>query len=130
MDNPLAEFPKLRTWAVVGVSADSSKFGHKIYYDLKNAGYRVYGINPRLDELDGDKIYPGLADLPEVPEVVNVVVPPQVAESVVDACLALGVRNIWFQPGAESDKAIAKAEAGGMNVVANACIMIQKQEFV
>jgi uncharacterized protein len=128
--DPIAEFPKYRKWAVVGVSADTNKFGYKIYYDLKKAGYEVYGVNPNLSVLEGDTIYPSLRDLPEVPEVVNVVVPPRMGVFIVQDCLALGIKNIWFQPGAESDEAIEKAKQGGMTVVHDACIMIQKQAFV
>jgi predicted CoA-binding protein len=128
--NPLESFPKLRRWAVVGVSQDRSKYGNKIYRDLRDAGYEVYAVNPRLSDVEGDPCYPTLASLPNKPEVVDLVVPPQVGESVVAECLELGIQNIWFQPGSESDAAIAKAEAGGMTVVANACIMIQKQAWV
>jgi uncharacterized protein len=129
MQNPLEEFPKLRCWVVVGVSEDRSKYGNKIYRDLKDAGYQVYGVNPKLEKIEGDTCYPSLKDLPVVPEVVDLVVPPQVSEKVVDDCLALGIQNIWFQPGSESDIAIEKAEKGGMTVVSNACIMIQKMAW-
>ena len=127
--NPLQDFPTHRRWAVVGVSSNPVKFGNKIYFDLKNAGYDVYGVNPRLAELDGDKIYPTLKELPTVPDVVNVVLPPKLGEAVVDECVELGIQRIWFQPGAESDDVVSKAEAAGMTVVHNACIMIQKQSW-
>ncbi len=129
MGNPLEEFPKMKRWAVVGVSTDREKYGNKIYLDLRNAGYEVYAVNPKLDEVEGDRCYPSLDDVPVTPDVVDVVVPPAVAEKVVEDCLAKGVKNIWFQPGSESDEAIAKAEQGGMTVVSNACIMIQKQNW-
>ncbi|MGE0200271.1 MAG: CoA-binding protein [Candidatus Melainabacteria bacterium] len=125
--NPMEEFPTLKTWAVVGVSADASKYGNKIYLDLRNAGYTVYGVNPKLETIEGDPCYPSLAALPVVPEVVNVVVPPQLGEQVVQDCLDRGITRIWFQPGAESESAVAKAEKAGMAVVHDACIMLQKQ---
>jgi uncharacterized protein len=123
----LQDFAKLKTWAVVGVSADPEKYGNIIYQDLRDANYTVYGVNPKLTEIEGDPCYPSLTSLPLKPDVVNVVVPPKVAERVVDECIALGLTRIWFQPGAESDEAIAKAEAAGLHVVANACIMLEKQ---
>ncbi len=130
MVNGMELFPKLRKWAVVGVSADQSKYGNKIFRDLRDAGYEVYGVNPKLELIEGDKCYNTLADLPVVPEVVNVVVPPQLGVRVVEDCLVKGVQNIWFQPGAESDDAIEMAKKAGMTVVDNACIMIQKEAFV
>lgn len=128
--NPLEEFPKLRCWAVVGVSQDRSKYGNKIYRDLREAGYTVYAVNPKLTEVEGDTCYPNLSALPKTPEVVNLVVPPQATLGVVEECLKLGISRIWFQPGSEDNGAIEKAKAGGMTVVDNACIMIQKEAFV
>ena len=127
MSTPLEEFPKYRTWAVIGVSADREKYGNKIYRDLREAGYQVYGVNPKLAEVEGDPCYASLADLPVVPDVVDVVVPPPVAETVVDACVAQGIKRLWFQPGSESEAAIQKAKAADITVISNACIMIQKQ---
>ena len=124
------EFPRQRRWAVVGVSENREKYGNKIYRDLKAAGYDVYGVNPKIETIEGDRCYASLADLPVKPDVVNVVVPPQAGAAVVADCMALGIRRIWFQPGAESDAAIAQAQAGGMDVVHDACIMIQKQQWV
>lgn len=130
MNAYLEEFPKLRRWAVVGVSEDRSKYGNKIYRDLREAGYTVFAVNPKLGTVEGDPCYPSLSALPDIPEVVDLVVPPAVSEHVVAECLKLGIRRIWFQPGSESDAAIQKAEDGGMAVVANACIMIQKAAWV
>lgn len=127
--NPISDFPKLRKWAVVGVSSDQAKFGNKIYRDMREAGYRVFGINPKLTEIEGDPCYPNLAALPEKPDVVDMVVPPAAGSGIVDECLALGIQNIWFQPGSESEDAIAKAKAGGMTVVSDACIMVQRQDW-
>jgi uncharacterized protein len=126
IENPLASFAKCRVWAVVGVSDNQEKYGNIIYQDLRDSGYTVYGINPKLSQIEGDVCYPNLAALPVIPEVVNLVVPPAVTESVIDECIKLGVTRVWFQPGAEHDGAIAKADAAGLTVVANACIMLEK----
>lgn len=129
MSNYIAEFPKYRKWAVIGVSEDREKYGNKIYRDLRNAGYQVFAVNPKLATVEGDSCYASLKDLPEVPDVVDLVVPPAVSLKVVEECLALGVKRIWFQPGSESEEAVKKAQDGGMEVVYDACIMIQKVAF-
>jgi Predicted CoA-binding protein len=128
-NNPLIDFPKLRTWAVVGATNNRDKFGYKIYHDLKNAGYTVYPVHPKLTELDGDRCYPNLTALPEKPAVVNLVIPPAATAAVVDECIKLDIQNLWFQPGAEDAAAIEKAKAAGLTVVHDACIMIQKQQW-
>ena len=129
MSNYVSEFPKYRKWAVVGVSEDRDKYGNKIYRDLRNAGYQVFAVNPKLSTVEGDPCYPSVKDLPEVPDVVDLVVPPAAATKVVEDCLAIGVKRIWFQPGSESSEAVNMAQAGGMEVVYDACIMIQKVAF-
>lgn len=130
MSNYVAEFPKYRKWAIIGASEDRSKYGNKIYRDMREAGYTVYAVNPKLDTVEGDPCWHSVKDLPEKPDVVDMVVPPPVAERVIEDCLAAGINRVWFQPGSESDAAVEKAKAGGMEVVHDACIMIQKQAWV
>jgi uncharacterized protein len=126
LENPLTDWPTLQPWAVVGVSDNPEKYGHIIYRDLKTSGYRVYGVNPKLTTILGDPCYAALKDLPEVPAVVNLVIPPQATPAVLRECAELGITRVWFQPGAESDDALTLAANLGLNVLANACIMIQK----
>jgi uncharacterized protein len=128
MASLLAEFPQYRCWVVVGVSEDTQKFGHKIYLDLKQAGYEVMGVHPTLKSLDGDPVYSSVLNLPKQPDVANVVVPPRVALSVIDDCVKAGIKRIWFQPGSSSDEVIQKATEAGLDVVYDACIMLQKHE--
>jgi predicted CoA-binding protein len=125
----IADFVNRRVWAVVGASLDPTKFGNRIFRSLRAAGYNVYPINPRGGELDGVPIYASLADLPETPEVVDLVVPPAVTEQVVKEAHELGLTRIWMQPGAESDKAIAYCHAYGMQVVHDACAMVHKRHW-
>jgi uncharacterized protein len=110
-----------KVWAVV-VSNDKFKFGYRVYERLRNAGYTVYGINPHLEELDGEKIYPDLASLPEVPEVVNFVVPPSVTEELILQCAEKGIRYCWLQPGSDSRKALALAADNNVEA-RRSCVM-------
>jgi len=123
----IADFVGRRTWAVVGVSANPTKFGRRIYQDLRRAGYRVYAVNPHETEILGDRVYPNLAALPERPDVVDLVVPPSVSEMIVKEAAAAGIRRVWMQPGAESQRAIEFCRASGIEVVAHACAMVEKR---
>lgn len=129
IEKRIQDFINRRVWAVVGVSQDPAKFGHRIFCDLRSSGYIVYGINPRGGEVDGQPLYPSLADLPEPVEVVDIVVPPHVTEQVVKEAHRLGLNRVWMQPGAESPAAIEWAEARGMKVVHDACAMISKKTW-
>ncbi len=109
--------------AVVGVSSNHAKYGYKIFSTLAGNGFRVEGVNPKLGELEGKRIYPRLKDLPVKPDLVITVVPPSVTETVVDQAAELGIRELWMQPGSESGEAIRKARAKGIAVTYNACFM-------
>jgi len=129
IEKRIQDFINRRTWAVVGVSQDPTKFGNRIYRDLCNAGYIVYGVHPRGGQVDGQPLYPSLADLPEPVEVVDLVVPPHITEQVVQEAHRLGLNRVWMQPGAESEAAIEWAEAHGMEVVHDACAMVSKKRW-
>jgi predicted CoA-binding protein len=120
----VADFVSRPVWAVVGVSTDPAKFGYQIFKSLQEAGYRVYGVNPKAGVVDGQTIYPSLAALPEAPEVVDIVVPPRVTEQVVRECARLGLRRVWMQPGAESEAALRYCHEHGIAVVSGTCAMV------
>jgi predicted CoA-binding protein len=111
-------------WAVVGVSADSSKFGYKVYWRLKKAGYTVYGVNPGLESLNGEKIYRDLASLPQQPEVVNFIVPPEVTAEFVSECAGRGIRYLWLQPGSGSAETLALARKFELTVL-QGCVLVE-----
>lgn len=111
--------------AVVGVSGDASKYGHKIFRDLLNSGYPVKGVNPKGGFVLGRQIYRELAEIEKRPDLVITVVPPAVTEQVVETCNKLGIKQVWMQPGSESPAAFAKAREYGIEVTA-ACFMVQK----
>ena len=113
------------TFAVVGASRDPDKYGFLVYRSLKAAGKTAIPVNPRTGEVDGDRCYPSLSDLPQRPEVVVMIVPPSVTETAVAECARLGITQVWMQPGAESEAAIAACRDNGIHVVAGGpCTMV------
>ncbi len=111
--------------AVVGASKDPDKWGHRLYKYFKGYFKRVYPVNPNADVIDGDKAYSNLSDLPELPDVVDIVVPPEVARDVVREAIKVGVKRIWFQPGSEDEEAISLCLSSGMKVVWGLCLMTE-----
>lgn len=109
--------------AVVGVSRGKG-FGNAALKTLRKGGWRAFPVNAAADEVEGERCFHSIAELPERPGAVLAVVPPAQTEKVVDDCLRLGVKKLWVQQGAESDAAIRRAEAGGMTVVHHACILM------
>ncbi len=115
------------TVAVVGATDDPSKYGGRIYRDLKSKGFTVFAINPNRDSVDGDPAWPSLADLPEAPTIVDFVVPPSVTLRILEEAVELGYTNVWIQPGAEDEAVLAYVEEQGLNSLANACIMVHSR---
>ncbi|RLI31459.1 CoA-binding protein [Candidatus Bathyarchaeota archaeon] len=120
---------KRNVFAVVGASRNPEKYGHQVFKDLMKAGYKVYPINPNADEILGVKCYPSLKDLPEKPDVIDLVVPPQITEKVIRECKELGIKMIWMQPGSESEDAIKFCKENGMDVVHGVCVMIERRKL-
>ncbi|MCI0335876.1 MAG: CoA-binding protein [Planctomycetes bacterium] len=114
-----------KRFAVVGASQDREKYGNKVLRVYMQNNIDAVPINPNADQVEGLTAY---ADLPSVPgdiDGVSIITPPRVTELVVQQALALGIRNIWMQPGAESNAAIELAKHAGANIIAGGpCILI------
>ena len=119
---------KRNVFAVVGVSKDSKKYGNKVYFDLKRAGYTVYPVNPNTNKVSGDKCYPRLRNLPTLPDVVDIVVPPKTTEETVKECKKLGIGKVWMQPGSESKQAIRFCRENNIKVLHGVCVMLERRK--
>jgi predicted CoA-binding protein len=124
MEELIKEFMAKKRFAVVGATDNETKYGNRIFKNLTKRGYEVYPVNPNLKEIEGTKCYPTLTDIPVKVDVVDVVVPPKVTESILKDCKKLGLTNIWLQPGSESDTAIAFCKDNGFKVVYDTCVML------
>jgi len=119
---------KRNVFAVIGVSNNKEKYGNKVYFDLKNAGYKVFPVNPNSSNISGDRCYPRLTKLPVVPDVVDIVVPPKITESTVKECKDLGIGKVWMQPGSESDEAIRFCTENNIKVLHGVCVMLERRK--
>jgi len=85
----------------------------------------VIPVNPRENEVDGLPCVHRIADLPAGVHGLSIVTPPQVGTALVEDAAAHGIKRVWFQPGAESAEALARAKALGMVAIADgACVMV------
>ena len=113
-----------KTLVVFGVSQDPSKYGNKIFKTLRAKGFDVFGINPKGGTAAGANLWPDLASVPAKAEVAIMVIPPAALEDAVQQCIAGGVKEIWFQPGAQSPRAYELAASAGIEAV-DACFMAE-----
>lgn len=115
---------RARPVAVIGASADRAKYGNIVLRNLRARGWTVFAVNPRGGMIEGQPAYLTLDDCPQRPALAVVVTPPAVTMRILAGAARLGVRNIWLQPGAESDAVLAEAARLGLQPVHDACIMV------
>ncbi len=119
-----------RTLAVVGLSDDPRKPSHSVSAYMQRVGYRILPVNPLLTEALGEPAYPSLRALPLRPDVVNVFRLPRFLPALVDDMIALGLANLWIQLGIVHPEVAQTAEAAGIRVVMDRCILIEHRRLV
>lgn len=116
------------TYAIIGASNNQDKYGYKVLMDLHQAGYKVVPINPKGGEIAGLKVYPDLKSYDKKIDTAIFILPPDIAERILPEIKAVGIKTVWFQPGSESREGIKYCQNNGLEYIANACIMIEKNK--
>jgi predicted CoA-binding protein len=117
-----------RTWAVVGCSPDPSRDSHRIAAMLKQRGFDVIPVNPRADEILGERCYPSVRAIPEdvAVDVVDIFRRADQAGEHVDEAIARdGVKGVWMQLGVIDDDAAKRAKRAGLLVAMDRCPAIE-----
>lgn len=114
-----------RTIAVIGLSEVPSKPSHYVSAYMQEQGYKLYPINPLIPEVLGEKSYPTLSDLPIKPDIVDVFRLPKFIPAIVEEMIQLHLSNLWVQQGIINLEAAARAEANGIHVVMDRCLMVE-----
>jgi uncharacterized protein len=109
--------------AVVGLSSNPMRASFGVSEYLKSQGYRIVPVNPNETEVLGEKSYASLLDVPGSIDIVDIFRRPEYVPEVVDQAIQKGARCIWMQEGITHSQAAAKAEASGISVVMNLCIL-------
>lgn len=121
----IKQFLEGNRFAVVGASSNREKYGNKVLRVYQQNKLEVVPVNPAGGEIEGLAAYPDLASIPGTIDGVSIITPPKITDGVVQQALALGIKNIWMQPGAESPTAVELAESAGANVIAGGpCILV------
>jgi len=111
-----------RTIAVVGASDNPDRQSYGVARYLKDAGYRIVPVNPKLNELFGETSYPDLRSIPGPVDVVDIFRTPDAVPEIVEQAIEKKVKVVWMQPGAEHAGAAARARAAGIEVVSGTCM--------
>ncbi|QEG37570.1 CoA-binding protein [Bythopirellula goksoeyrii] len=112
------------TVAIIGASADRSKFGNKSVRAHQAQGYEVFPINPKGGEIEGLTVYTSLAEVPaERLTRVSLYVPPAVGINLLAEIATKGCDELWLNPGSESDELVAAAKEMGLEPIV-ACSIV------
>jgi len=110
--------------ALVGASNNPRKYGNKILLDLISKGHNVYPVNNKEKNIEGIKSYKSVDAIPEIPSIINFVIPPNEGMVVTRDLVEKGYDNFWYQPGAESNKISKFLEVEKKNFIDDMCIMV------
>lgn len=133
-ENPSAEercalLKRVKNIAVVGLSPNPERPSYGVSRAMQGFGYTIIPVHPAAREILGARAYPGLSDVPDAIDLVNVFRRAEHIDEVVDECLRLGLKNLWIQEDIVNEPAALRARQGGMTVVMNRCIYRDYRQY-
>lgn len=122
---------RTKSIAIVGASSNPSRASNFVltYLSSSLCDYDLYPVNPRESEILGHTCYPSLADLPIVPDMVDVFRKADDCPGIADEAVAIGAKTLWLQLGVVSDAAAEIAHGAGLDVVMDRCTKIEHARF-
>src|SRR3954447_20263802 len=117
----VAEQLQMETWAVVGLSNDTSRAAYDVAKFLQGRGKRIVPVHPTAPTVHGESGYATLAEIPFPVDVVDCFVRSSLVGPVVDDAIAVGAKAVWMQLGVVEEAAGGRATAAGLDVVRNKC---------
>lgn len=120
----------VRSVAVVGLSPQPARPSFNVAKALQGFGYRIIPVRPMVDEVLGEKAYPDLESMPEVPDIVDVFRASEHVPEIVDSCIRLGIKNLWLQDGVIHEEAALRAQQAGITVVMDRCMYRDHAQLV
>jgi predicted CoA-binding protein len=109
--------------AVVGLSARPETDSYHVAAYLQRNGYKIIPVNPKYEQVLGEKCYRRLLDVPEAIDIVDVFRRPEAVPEVADQAIAVKAKVLWMQEGIVHNAAAEKARRAGLKVVMNKCIL-------
>jgi predicted CoA-binding protein len=123
-------FENTKTIAVIGLSPDEKKDSHRVAKYLKEAGFKIFPVYPKGDEILGEKVYRSLAEIPEQVDMVDIFRKASFVSVIVEESIKRGdVKTVWAQKGIINNEAGEKAISNGLSFVQNYCTMVEHREI-
>ncbi|MGC1953771.1 MAG: CoA-binding protein [Gammaproteobacteria bacterium] len=116
--------------AVLGLSNKKHRESYAAAKYLQEQGYRVIPVNPRFEEILGERCYPNLRAIPERIDIVNCFVRSDRIPAIAEEAIAVGAPVLWLQLGIVNEEAARRAVAAGLEVVMDRCIMLEHKRLL
>ncbi len=116
--------------AIVGISADETKDSNSVAKYIKQKNYQIFPVNPKYDEVIGEKCYKNLKLIPQPIDIVVIFRKPEAIPAVVDEAIDINAKTVWMQLGLANNSSAAKARKSGLSVVMNKCIKVEHANLI
>jgi len=113
---------RVHSIAVVGLSPNPARPSFRVAQGLQSLGYRIIPVRPMVDVVLGEKAFPDLESLAELPDIVDVFRASEHVPAIVESCIKLGIKNLWLQQGIVHEEAALRAKEAGITVVMDRCM--------
>ncbi len=122
----IEQFLASKAFGVAGASKDRGKYGNRVLRMYLLRHLKVYPLHPTEKNIEGVDCLAKISDLPKEVESLSIITPPPVTEKMIEQAIATGhIKNIWMQPGAESDVAVENCKKHNINVIyGGPCILV------
>lgn len=117
-----------KTIAVVGLSSNPARPSYGVGQYLQTVGYRIIPVNPKENEILGEKSFSNLEEIPERIDVVDVFRRPEHVPAIAESAIKIGTKTLWLQLGIENSEAADQARAAGLNVIEDACLLVEHKK--
>src|SRR5215831_17892231 len=114
---------KYKNLTIVGLSSKWSRPSHGVATYMQSHGYRIIPVNPQETSVLGEKAYPSLEDVLEPLEIVVIFRRPEFVAPIVDSAISRGAKVVWMQEGVADEESARRAQAAGLQVVQDRCIL-------
>ncbi|QNE17337.1 CoA-binding protein [Kribbella qitaiheensis] len=114
-----------QTWAVVGLSNNTSRAAYGVARFLQGHGKRIVPVHPSAETVHGEPGYARVADIPFEVDCVDVFVNSDLAGAIADEAVGINARAVWFQLGVMDPDACTRTTAAGLTMVMNRCPAIE-----
>ena len=110
--------------AVAGISANKKKFGYAVFNELRQKGYDICPINPKLEELEGVKCYNSVTEIPSDYEKLFIVTPKTETDTIMKQAAEKGIKHIWVQQMSNSKETTKIASDLNIELIEKECIFM------